>query len=318
MMQDTLVLPERATQEFNHIAPGVIGTRIVMVNVYAITAPDGSWMLVDAGLPFSAGRIERWCEENFNYTRPRAIVMTHGHFDHVGALKTLADLWNVPVYAHALEMPYLTGRSSYPPPDPAVGGGAMALMSCMYPRGPVDVSNRLQELPEDGSIPGMPGWRWIHTPGHTAGHISLFRDEDRVLIAGDAFVTTKQESVVAVATQRRELHGPPAYFTSDWDAAKLSVQRLAGLYPSVLATGHGQPMVGPEAGAALQYLADQFDIVARPSQGRYVRQPAVTDERGVVRLPPAVPNPATPFVLGAVAAACIWYGLSSRQKRRAY
>ena len=42
----------------------------------------------------------------------------------------------------------------------------------------------------------MPGWRWVHTPGHTAGHVSLFRDADRTLIAGDAFVTTKQESAL--------------------------------------------------------------------------------------------------------------------------
>ena len=61
--------------------------------------------------------------------RPAAILLTHGHFDHVGALKTLAEEWDVPVYAHTLELPYLTGRSSYPPPDPSVGGGAMAAMS---------------------------------------------------------------------------------------------------------------------------------------------------------------------------------------------
>jgi hypothetical protein len=39
----------------------------------------------------------------------------------------------------------------------------------------------------------MPGWRWMHTPGHTEGHVCLFRNSDRTLIAGDAFTTTKQE-----------------------------------------------------------------------------------------------------------------------------
>jgi glyoxylase-like metal-dependent hydrolase (beta-lactamase superfamily II) len=58
--------------------------------------------------------------------RPSAIVLTHGHFDHVGPLETLAAEWDVPVYAHPLEHPYLNGTTSYPPPDPTVGGGLMA------------------------------------------------------------------------------------------------------------------------------------------------------------------------------------------------
>jgi glyoxylase-like metal-dependent hydrolase (beta-lactamase superfamily II) len=128
-------------------------------------------------------------------------------------------------------------------------------------------------LPVDGSIPHLPGWRSIHTPGHTAGHVSLFRDPDRALIVGDAFCTTKQESFFAVATQRPELHGPPAYFTTDWDAARDSVRRLAALEPAFIAPGHGQPMAGPETTQALRELADRFDEIARPEHGRYVEQP---------------------------------------------
>jgi glyoxylase-like metal-dependent hydrolase (beta-lactamase superfamily II) len=62
-------------------------------------------------------------------------------------------------------------------------------------------------------VPGAPGWRWIPTPGHSPGHISLLRDSDRTIVAGDAFTTTKQESLVAALTQRAEIHGPPMYFT---------------------------------------------------------------------------------------------------------
>ena len=46
-----------------------------------------------------------------------AIVMTHGHFDHVGALEDLAEEWDTPVDAHPLEHPYLDGKASYPPGD---------------------------------------------------------------------------------------------------------------------------------------------------------------------------------------------------------
>jgi glyoxylase-like metal-dependent hydrolase (beta-lactamase superfamily II) len=100
--------------------------------------------------------------------------------------------------------------------------------------------------------------------------VSFFRDLDATLVVGDAFCTTKQESFFAVATQRPELHGPPAYFTTDWDAARESVRRLAALAPEFLAPGHGQPMSGPATRQALVELSNRFDELARPEHGRYV------------------------------------------------
>jgi glyoxylase-like metal-dependent hydrolase (beta-lactamase superfamily II) len=267
-------LPEYEAVPMDDVADGVRGLRIVMVNVFAVSASSAGWTLVDTGLPLSADRIENWTREHVGTgPRPNAIVLTHGHFDHVGALEELAERWNVPVYAHELELPYITGEASYPRPDPRVGGGLMAMMSSLYPRGPVNAGPRATPLPADGSIPSLPGWRWIHTPGHTVGHVSLFRDGDGTLIAGDAFCTTKQESLLAVAQQRPELHGPPAYYTTDWADARASVERLAALNPTVIAPGHGLAMSGPHTSEALQELAAKFDEVARPEQGRYIEHP---------------------------------------------
>jgi glyoxylase-like metal-dependent hydrolase (beta-lactamase superfamily II) len=252
--------------------------RLMLVNVvyYGIRgAPDRQWVLIDAGMMGSSGAIISAAEQRFGAgSRPAAIVLTHGHFDHVGALEELAERWDVPVYAHELECPYLDGSAAYPPPDPSVGGGLMSALSRFYPRGPVDVKGRLERLPEDGSVPFMIGWRWIHVPGHTPGQVAFWRKSDRTLIAADAFITTRQESAYAVFTQFPELHGPPMYFTQDWDKAREAVQRLAALEPERVVTGHGRAMEGAEMRTALHALARDFDQVAVPAQGRYVGQPA--------------------------------------------
>jgi glyoxylase-like metal-dependent hydrolase (beta-lactamase superfamily II) len=256
------------------IAPDVAYRQIAIVNVVFVGMPDagdGGWVLIDAGVPGSAPAIRSAARARFGQTgRPSAIVMTHGHFDHVGSLETLSKEWDVPVYAHPLECPYLNGASSYPPPDPSVGGGLVALLSPLFPTRPVDVSSKLRPLPDNHSVPPMPGWKWVHSPGHAPGHISLWRESDRMLIVGDAFVTTKQESVYSAVTQDPEMHGPPMYFTPDWVNAKLSVRKLAALAPETVVSGHGRAMRGAEMRAALNNLAEHFDDVAVPSQGRYV------------------------------------------------
>jgi glyoxylase-like metal-dependent hydrolase (beta-lactamase superfamily II) len=257
------------------VAPNVICVPFSLVNAYLVGAGDGSWVLVDAALAYSAPKIRRVAAHHFGRdTKPAAIVLTHGHFDHVGALKKLATSWDVPVYAHGFELPFLTGHADYPPPDPTVGGGLLTLMSWMFPHRAIDLGSRAQPLPADASVPGLPGWRWIHTPGHSDGHVSFFRDSDYTLIAGDAFVTTKQESLLAVLTRRQEVWRPPAYFTPDWQAARRSVRELAALEPTVAATGHGIPMRGGEMLRQLHALAQNFDRVAVPKHGRYPRHPA--------------------------------------------
>jgi glyoxylase-like metal-dependent hydrolase (beta-lactamase superfamily II) len=290
------------------VAPYVFGMKDTFVNVYMIAskrAPD-EWVLIDAGLKWSCRKIKRMAALIFGKdSRPQCIILTHGHFDHVGSVQTLAEEWDVPVFAHFLERPYLTGRSAYPPPDSTVGGGMMASMAFLYPKKPIDITNRLHLLPENGLVPNLPDWRYIHTPGHAPGHICLFRDEDKVLVAGDALVTTNQESVLSVMTQKRELNGPPKYFTNDWDAAFRSAKIIANLEPSLIAAGHGKPMSGPSLQEDLQELVRNFDTKAKPSRGRYVHEAALTNEEGVVYVPEAEPVPAKEIAAYAVVATLI-------------
>ena len=110
-------------------ASGVHRLLTMMVNVYYVSDESGGWTLVDAGLAGYTASIRRSARQLFGSRPPAAIVLTHAHFDHIGGLPMLAEEWGVPVYAHPLELRYLTGRSSYPPPDPNVGGGLWSLQS---------------------------------------------------------------------------------------------------------------------------------------------------------------------------------------------
>lgn len=258
---------------------------MLFVNVYMVEdRTRNTWALIDAGLKGFTGRILSMARDLFGDRPPACIVMTHGHFDHRGCLESLLKVWDVPVYAHRLELPYLTGISSYPPPDPLVGGGMMAFSSMLYPRKPIDIGGHARRIESD-TVPELPEWKVIETPGHTPGHISLFREDDRVLIAGDAFVTTKQESAYYALSQKKKLSGPPKYFTPDWEAAESSVRRLAALQPRTAATGHGKPMYGGELQSRLSELAVHFREKAVPKTGRYVNHPAEADESGVVYTP---------------------------------
>ncbi|MDF0728522.1 MBL fold metallo-hydrolase [Cytobacillus sp. S13-E01] len=245
---------------------------IQIVNVSLVGNPEtGDFVLVDAGMPGSADEIIDVTEERFgSHSRPRAIILTHGHFDHVGAIIELVKHWEVPVYAHELEIPFLKGQQSYPEPDPTVEGGMVSKMSPMFPNEPINLGSHIHTLPSDGTVPGMPGWSWIHTPGHSPGHVSLYRDEDRSLIVGDAFVTVKQEYLYKVFTQEQEISGPPRYLTTDWKAAFKSVEKLEALKPAVAVTGHGIPMKGEMLSSSLQKLVSKFESIAIPDYGKYV------------------------------------------------
>ena len=89
-------------------------------------------------------------------------------------------------------------------------------------------------------------------------------------MAGDAFTIVKQESLASVMTQNEEISGPPAYLTTDWQAAEKSVKRLRDLKPSLVIPSHGQPMKGEELKRHLDLLVTHFDQIAVPEQGRFV------------------------------------------------
>ncbi|RYY21482.1 MAG: MBL fold metallo-hydrolase [Cytophagaceae bacterium] len=304
----------------DQVAAGVHQLRIKrFVNVYFVEAgtPD-EWVLVDTGLPGSEQEIMAAAEQLFGAgAKPQAIILTHGHLDHLGSAKELATAWGVPVVVHPLELPYVTKKAKYPPRDPTVGG-SLAFMSRFFPTDLPDLTAVVEPLNlDDEAAPCLANWRWLHVPGHAPGQIALFREADHTLLAGDAFATADHESIPKLLLQIPKISVAGAPFNYDWAQCRESVQKLAALEPRHIGCGHGPVLTGLQAMLDLQHLATDYPL---PAQGRYLHEPARTDASGVEHLPPPpvdkLPRQAAAIGLGLLLAGAGWLLVSGRRKKK--
>jgi len=110
------------TSRPKEIAAGVYWLPVGFSNVYFVRS-GASWVLVDAAWASSVERIMRAAGSLFGEnTRPAAILLTHIHPDHSGAVRTLARAWNVPVYAHPAELPLASGACCLNMPTRSTSG----------------------------------------------------------------------------------------------------------------------------------------------------------------------------------------------------
>jgi glyoxylase-like metal-dependent hydrolase (beta-lactamase superfamily II) len=158
------------------IAAQVVRVPTGIANCYIVGTRE-RWVLIDAGTQGNAKNIREAVNEHIGPDlAPAAIVLTHGHFDHAGSARELAEEWDVEIYAHCLEIPFLDGTSKYPPPDPTVGG-FMSQVVRLLPNKKMNVGPNLKGL-FLGRLPWLPEWEILETPGHSPGHVSFFRSED--------------------------------------------------------------------------------------------------------------------------------------------
>ena len=230
-----------------------LGPGILASNVYVVRSSDG-WVLVDAGWPGDAAAIENAVHSLCGRAiRPVAIVLTHIHPDHSGAAGDLARAWRVPVYVHEAELPMAAGEylSEFSMPlDRWVVVPLMRLLPARLRQQAIrSIADVAHPLEPGGCVPSLPDWEWIHTPGHTPGHVAYVRRRDGVLISGDAVLTVDLNSV-RVRRRPPSPAGPPRCTTWDRSQAQRSIAVLAALRPRLLAPGHGPAMQEPGRGLA--------------------------------------------------------------------
>jgi glyoxylase-like metal-dependent hydrolase (beta-lactamase superfamily II) len=232
-------------------------------NAYLVR--DGSsWILVDAGWKQDGSRIREAARSLLGPgMAPTAILLTHVHPDHDGSASELAQAWGCPVYVHPAEVPIASGdfaammRYAGPldrwlilPIMRAVGRRRREAILAAS-----SLAGIVQPLQPGGALPGMEAWEWIHTPGHTPGHVAFVRSRDRVVLSGDAILTLKVNAWSGLLRQEQGLSGPPWYTTWDRGAATASIVAIADLEPLVLASGHGLPLQGIGTAAAVHAFA---------------------------------------------------------------
>jgi glyoxylase-like metal-dependent hydrolase (beta-lactamase superfamily II) len=183
-------------------------------------------------------------------TRPAAFLLTHFHPDHSGSALELARRWELPVEVHPDELPF--ARGGY---DPAyahpLDRWVVAPLLRLMPRQKLQALQARDSLEgtavafnPDASLPGLPEWECVPTPGHTPGHAAFFRRRDGVLITGDAVITVNVNSLRDLVRRKRGIFRPPWITTWNWPRAQESIARLGELQPRVVATGHGPPVKG--------------------------------------------------------------------------
>jgi hydroxyacylglutathione hydrolase len=161
-----------------------------------------------------------------------AHALTHVHPDHQGCSHVVCERLGIPLWVGQDDVPAMETTGS------VVGGKVPAWTKRLQERfwvgPPHPVSKALREGDE------VAGFMVLDTPGHTRGHVSFWRESDRVLILGDVI------NNMNLMTGIPGLNEPPALFAVDPAQNRASIRRLAALRPSLALFGHGAPLRDPD------------------------------------------------------------------------
>ncbi|QUG40068.1 MBL fold metallo-hydrolase [Psychrobacillus sp. INOP01] len=192
---------------------------IIPIHVWIVVDEEGI-TLVDAGMPIMTKGIMNFMEQ-LNAGTLQRILLTHGHSDHVGAVKGILKKYKVPVYAHQIEIPYMEGEAVYPKRKKLENNLPKTLTRSLLE----EDSQKLKQI--GGLTP-------YFTPGHSPGHVVYYHEQDQVLLAGDLFTSKKGK-----------LKQPMPAFTADMKQAVESANIISQLKPKQLEVCHGNTVFQP-------------------------------------------------------------------------
>ncbi len=223
------------------------------VKIYTGPYPPAVYLVVDgdeAAMVDAGFGEEDSVQERLDYLaglpslRVTHLVLTHHHFDHSGGAYRLREATGARIVMHRLEAPLLEAAARQQIPSDMEVPEAMREARERQRRWREEAARVRPDIlvEDDDRLPvGSATLRIVHTPGHTAGHICVFLEEDRVLFSGD--------NVLGMGTTAI---APPPH--GDMVQYLASLRKMQGLDADLLCPGHG-PVV-KEPNVKIQELLD--------------------------------------------------------------
>ena len=213
------------------------------LNLTLIVDEEDGNTLIDAGLPDQMEAISAaLAEAGIGVRDLRRIIFTHQDLDHVGSGAALVRQSDAAVLAHPADAPYIDGSLRLLKASPEMLERRPQMRKVLERLEPVGVDEHL----EDGvRLDLAGGTRVISTPGHTPGHISLYLEQPKILIAGDG-----------LTAEDGSLNGPNPPMTLDMRTALQSIRRLADLDVDTIVCYHGG-VVGEDAYGQLRRVIQE-------------------------------------------------------------
>lgn len=206
------------------LAPGVWQLKGALPMPNAINTYLVGDVLVDAGARFDGKKILK----QLGARDLAAHALTHAHPDHQGASKLVCETRGVPFWVPAGDVEKAENPEKIRTEQPENAINRMFFKTMVGPGHTVD-----RPLSEDDEVAGF---KVFDTPGHSKGHISYWRESDRVLILGDVL------NNMDVFTGIPGLREPKKMLTPDPERNRASIRRLGQLEPSLVCFGHGAPL----------------------------------------------------------------------------
>lgn len=227
------------------IFPHIYAIPLGYVNAFML-ADENGLTLIDAGLGGNDRKIWKAVAEIEHQPGDlQRVLVTHHHADHVGSLAAIKKVGSAEAYVHPLDAPLVAGEKRRPPANRgSITGrlfGRLIERLPMYRPPPATADH---EINDGDELPIGGGLRVIHTPGHTAGHVSFLVDgHGGVLFAGDA-----------AGNMFGRIGKPLLMYTEDMDEAKASIRKLAELEFGTACFGHGRVLKGKANLAFRRYV----------------------------------------------------------------
>jgi glyoxylase-like metal-dependent hydrolase (beta-lactamase superfamily II) len=161
-----------------------------------------------------------------------AHALTHVHPDHQGCSHVVCERFGAPLWVGQADV------EAMEVPGKVTGADAPAWFKRTQERFWVGPPHPVAKALKEGDE--VAGFTVLETPGHTRGHVALWRERDRVLILGDVL------NNMNLMTGLPGLHEPPRMFAVDAAQNRASARRLAALRPALACFGHGAPLRDPD------------------------------------------------------------------------